>query len=120
MRKYILLFALSIFTLSLTAQSDTKATDVKIGDIYKIGAPEKNTYEHINFPKPNIIIKRGGIANYNRVEGSKVVITSIKEKKNGTIEVKIKRQDGGRFFGSHKVIKADLNDALSSGELRAE
>ncbi|MDY7394063.1 hypothetical protein UMM65_02330 [Aureibaculum sp. 2210JD6-5] len=120
MKKCILLFAFSVCTLSLFAQSLSTTTEVKIGDVFEIGEPKTNTYKHINFPKPNIIIKRGGIVNYNKVKGSMVVITSVKEKDNGTIEVKIKRKDGGRFFGSHHVIEADFNNALSSGELLAE
>ena len=46
-----------------------------------------------------------------------MVVTSIKEKKDGTTEVKIKRTDGNRFFGSHTVVSADFEKALASGEL---
>ena len=92
-------------------------TDVKVGDVFEIGQPETNKYKHIKFPKANFIVKRGGTANYKRVEGQKVVVTSIKEKKDGTTLVKIKRTDGNRFFGSHNVVTADFKQALESGEL---
>ena len=95
-------------------------TEVRVGDVLEIGRPETNTFKHINFPRANFIIKRGGRANYKRVEGNKVVVTSIKEKKDGTTQVKIKRKDGGRFFGSHAVVAADFDEAIKSGELQVK
>ena len=53
-----------------------------------------------------------------RAHGEKVVVTSVKEKKDGTTQIKIKRNDGGRFFGSHTVVTADYKDAINSGELQ--
>lgn len=109
-----------IATVSVNAQDNEQTTskEVQIGDVLEIGRPDAPNYKYIDFPRPNFIIKRGGIANYKRVEGNKVVVTSIKEKKDGTLKVKIKRTDGGRFFGSHPVVSADLENALESGELR--
>ena len=92
---------------------------MEVGDILEIGRPLAPVYKYIDFPRPNFIIKRGGIANYKRVEGNKVVVTSVKEKKDGSLQVKIKRADGMRFFGSHTIVSADLKDALETGELRA-
>jgi len=51
------------------------------------------------------------------LEGNKVVVTSVQEKKDGTLQVRIKRADGGRFFGSHSEVSADLKGALETGEL---
>jgi len=87
--------------------------------LFSVSAPETHAYKHINFPRANFIIKRGGIANYKRAEGYKVVVTAIKEKKDGSTQVKIKRNDGGRFFGSHTVVSADFKEAIASGELQA-
>jgi hypothetical protein len=112
-----LLFSVSV----LNAQNNVdQTTAVKVGDVFEIGTPESNKYKHINFPRANFIIKRGGIANYKRVQGEEVVVTSVKEKKDGTTQIKIKRNDGGRFFGSHTVVAADFQDALASGELEAK
>ena len=111
-----LLFAVSLLNAQNTPNQET--TDVQVGDVFEIGKPESNKYKHIDFPRANFIIKRGGIANYKRVEGEKVVVTSIKEKKDGTTQIKMKRNDGGRFFGSHKFVAADFNEALTSGELQ--
>lgn len=111
MSKYILVVALMIGAFSLNAQ------EVSVGDVFEIGRPDAPQYEHIDFPRANFIIKRGGIANYKRVEGNKVVVTSVKEKKDGTLQVRIKRTDGHRFFGSHWQVPANFKEALASGEL---
>ncbi|MBD0852213.1 hypothetical protein [Maribacter arenosus] len=120
MLKYVFALLLSISVLNAQDNAKSVSNDVEVGDVFEIGKPETNTYKHINFPRPNFIIKRGGRANYKLVEGNRVVITSIKEKKDGTTQVKIKRKDGGRFFGSHTVIGADFDQAIQSGELQAE
>lgn len=109
-----LLFSVSL----LNAQTD-KPTNVNVGDVFEIGKSETKTYKHIDFPRANFIIKKGGIANYKNIEGELIVVTAIKKKKNGAPQVFIKRQDGGRFFGSHTTIKADFHEALKAGELQS-
>ncbi len=113
-----LLFSISV--LNAQNSTDQEQADVQVGDVFEIGTPETHKYNHINFPRANFIIKRGGIADYKRAEGYKVVVTAVKEKKNGTKEVNIKRNDGGRFFGSHTVVAADFNKAVAAGELRVK
>ncbi|MGB7393432.1 MAG: hypothetical protein WA913_03465 [Pricia sp.] len=120
MIKYAIALLFSVSMLNAQDNVNVGSTDVEVGDVFEIGRPEANSYKHIKFPRANFIIKRGGIANYKRVEGEKVVVTSIKEKKNGTTEVKIKREGGGRFFGSHPVVAADIDEALKSGELQTQ
>ncbi|WP_396635007.1 hypothetical protein [Maribacter sp. R86514] len=118
MLKYVitLLFSVSL----LNAQNNvTNQTEVNVGDVFEIGKPESNKYKHIDFPRENFIIKRGGIANYRRAHGEEVVVTAVRELKDGTTQVKIKRNDGGRFFNSHTVVTADFKDAITSGELQA-
>lgn len=111
MKKYLLFLGLFIAAINLQAQ------DVAVGDTFEIGSPDSPQYAHLEFPRANFIIKRGGIANYKSVQGQKVVVTSVKEKKDGTKVVKIKRADGNRFFGSHWQIAANVEKALESGEL---
>lgn len=120
MIKYAIALLFSVSMLNAQNTVNQQTTDVQVGDVFEIGKPETNTYKHIKFPRANFIIKRGGIANYKRAEGRTVVVTSIKEKKDGTTQVKIKREDGGRFFGSHTVVAADFNDAIDSGELKSK
>ena len=111
-----LLFSVSL----LNAQNNaTNQTEVNVGDVFEIGKPESNKYKHIDFPRENFIIKRGGIADYRRAHGEEVVVTAVKELKDGTTQVKIKRNEGGRFFNSHTVVTADFKDAITSGELQA-
>jgi hypothetical protein len=117
MIKYAIALMFSVSMLNAQQNVTQEATNVKVGDTFEIGKPETNTYKHINFPRANFIIKRGGIANYKKAEGERVVVTAIKEKKDGTTQVKIKRTDGHRFFGSHAVVSVDLKEALESGEL---
>ncbi|UCD62392.1 MAG: hypothetical protein JSV59_03820 [Flavobacteriaceae bacterium] len=91
--------------------------EVQVGDILKIGDTDAPRYKYINFPRANFIIKRGGVVNYKGLPGNKVVVTSVKEKMDGTLIVKIRKADGGRFFGSHWEVSADLKGALQTGEL---
>lgn len=115
---FAVLFALGTINVNAQDANHVASHEVQAGDILRIGLPDAPGFKHIDFPRPNFIIKQGGIANYKRVVGNEVVVTSVKEKKDGTLQVKIKRADGGRFFGSHSVVSADLKNALESGELR--
>lgn len=116
-RTYILIVTIVFCTMGLYAQSKTILTDVKVGDVLEIGKPETSTYKHINLPRPNMILKRGGRVNYDAIVGAKVIVTAIKVKKDGTIIIKIKQKDKKRFFGSHGVLTATYKDALQTGEL---
>ncbi|WP_437396116.1 hypothetical protein [Flagellimonas lutimaris] len=116
MRIIVLAILLVVATTNINAQS-VDPQDVKVGDVLEIGRPDTPQFKHIDFPRANFIIKKGGIANYKRVVGRKVVVTDLKQRKDGTVVVKIKKTDGKRFFNSHPVVKADLKNALDSGEL---
>lgn len=116
--RIIVLAILFAMATNINAQS-ISPQDVKVGDILEIGRPDAPQFQHIDFPRANFIIKKGGIANYKRVVGNKVMVTDIKEKNDGTLVVKIKKTDGKRFFNSHPVVTADLKNALESGELSA-
>ena len=120
MKQLLFVVLVLVATISVNGQDDKDVAlhEVKVGDVLEIGRPDAPRYKHIYFPKPNFIIKRGGIANYKKVEGSKVVVTLIKEKKDGTVQVKIKKVDGGKFLNSQTGVSADLKKALQSGELR--
>lgn len=119
MRKLVLAIFFVVATTSINAHDpvNTVPQEVSVGDILEIGSPDAHRYKHINFPRANFIIKRGGIANYKSVEGNRVVVTAVEETKDGTVKIKIKRTDGRRFFNSHTVVSADLVEALQSGEL---
>jgi hypothetical protein len=119
MKQFIFALLLVVGSMGLNAKDANciAPQEVQVGDTFKIGDPDAPRYKHINFPRPNFIIKRGGIANYKGLPGNKVVVTSVEEKTDGTLLVKIKKVDGGRFFGSHWEVSADLKGALETGEL---
>lgn len=112
---------LAIFLLFGSANSEEiKKADfqeVQIGDILKIGSPEGANFKYIEFPRANFIIKRGGRLNFKDLPGTKVEVISISDNNDGTLMAKIKRADGGRFFGSHTVVDVHMGKALESGEI---
>lgn len=116
MRIIVLAILFVVASTNINAQS-INPQEVKVGDVLEIGRPDTPKFKHIDFPRANFIIKKGGIANYKAVVGNKVVVTEVKEKKDGTLVVRIKKADGRRVFNSHPVVKADLKEALESGEL---
>lgn len=114
--KLILTLLLSFFTGLIYAQD--METDTKVGDEFYIAEVDNNNYEHIEFPRSNFIIKKGGIPNYDSVKGENVEITSIKEKKNGNIIATIKLTSNKKaFFNSHKHVKVDIENAIKNKEL---
>ena len=101
--------------LSINAQNDV--SEIKIGDKLIIGELTNGTFQSITLPKRNFIVKKGGIANYNSLVNDIVVVTNIEKDKNGNTIVKLERKNGKRFFNTHKTIKANLQEAIDSGEL---
>lgn len=95
--------------------SQSSNSNFSVGDTFKIG--EANYYKHINFPRNNFIIKNGGIVNYDKVKGKTVEVTSIDEKKNGTLVATIKLASEKKFFNSHKYVTVAINEAIDSKEL---
>ena len=117
MKKVMLLMVFIMSSLSLFSQTDNSSSAVKNGDLFTIGSPENEKFKNIHFPKANIIIKRGGVPNFRKVIGQKVVVHSVESATDGGTTVTLKRQDGGRFFGSHLYIKANYDKALETREL---
>lgn len=112
--KISLTILICLFTAFSYAQNTTKT--VKVGDVFTIAEVTGDNYKHINFPKNNFIVKKGGIADYSKVKGKKVEITSLKEK-NGTTVATIKLVGNKRFFNSHKYLTVDIDEALNNKEL---
>lgn len=101
----------------LQASPTTEIEDLEVGSVLMIGSPSANLYEHIEVPRKNFIIKKGGIPNYKTLFESKVIISKMEEMPDGTKVVHLKRQNGKRFFNSHSYIKARLKEALDTEEL---
>ncbi|MGB5942287.1 MAG: hypothetical protein WBG71_05350 [Leeuwenhoekiella sp.] len=116
MRNLILAFFL--FAGIASAQTSTDTQNVQVNDTFVIGRSDMAKYSHINFPKANFIIKSGGIANYKKMAGTKVVVTKIEEDKNGTQTIQLRRVDGKSFFGVRSTVSANVQAALQDGELK--
>ncbi|WP_298515283.1 dihydroorotase [uncultured Kordia sp.] len=114
MKKYLFLAVIfSFFSSVMYAQS----SNVNVGDVFTIGEAYNNNYKHINFPKANFIIKKGGIASYKNIKGAKVTVTSVDEKKDGSVIATIKLTSDTSFFNSHKYVTVNVEEALRQKEL---
>ena len=113
MSSLALLLAL-IFSTPVMAQ-DTEV--IEVGDLLKIEAAQNYEYSHVQFPRPNFIIKKGGIANYKKLNGTIVKVTKVTKDEKGESIIKLKRRDGKKFFGSFPVVMANYDKALASKEL---
>lgn len=89
---------------------------LETGTVLEIIKPE-GPFKHVNLPRNNFIIKRGGIANLNSLSGNLVVVTAVNESE-GRKEVVLKRKDGRKFFRNYSTITANWPAALEAGELR--
>jgi hypothetical protein len=119
MKKSILFLAALCLTLASTITAQEKYDDmVNVGDELLIGSPSDANYKFIAMPRKNFIIKKGGIANMNSIVNNKVVITRKTYGKNDEVVVTFKKANGGKFFNAYRTLKADLNGAISNGELR--
>ncbi len=101
----------------LQASPTTEIDDLEVGSVLMIGSPSANLYEHIEVPRMNFIIKKGGIPDYKTLFESKVIISKMEEMPDGSKVVHLKRKNGKRFFNSHSYIKAKLKEALDAEEL---
>ncbi|CAM4295723.1 hypothetical protein [Gillisia limnaea] len=108
---FILLILLLMSNISF---SQDKRENLKPGDILSINKDFNIPFNHLYFPKTNFIIKRGAIANYKSMDGMKVKIVEISE----DATVKLTPLNGRRFFNRFSYVKADLEKALESNELK--
>lgn len=119
MKTKLVFIAFALCACMIFGQTKSEQISVEVGSELIIGTAKNNTYQNVHFPKANTIIKRGGIANYKSVHGNKVVVTSVDKKDDGSTVITIKRKDGSAFFGTHKTVKANVEAAIQSGELKA-
>ncbi len=116
MKNHILVALLMVF-FSSSIYCQNSNSGIKVGAVFTINEVKNNDYKHIDFPSPNFIIKKGGIANYETIKGAEVEITSIKEQKDGSLVATIKLTSNKLFFNSHKYITVDINEAITKKEL---
>ena len=115
MKKSLLIIVSSIF---LFASYDIgQAQEAQVGDVFTIEAPADKEYQFIFFPRKNFIIKQGGTPDLKMVRNLKVVVVAVEYRDGNKTLVTLKRKDGGRFFRGPFRVKADLDGALTAGEL---
>lgn len=114
--KKTVLFTFLMFLLSVSIYAQSNTSNVAIGDVFVIGEANDN-YNHINFPKANFIIKKGGIVSYKNIVGEKVEVTSVKEDKDGQLVATIKLASKKKFFNSHKYVTVVVDKAIETKEL---
>ena len=90
-------------------------SEPKVGDELIIN--EAISYNYVQFPKLNILVKRGKLANYKSVYGDTVVIDDVIKKDSGSTYVILKKKDGSQFFGFLSKVKAKIDKALAAKEL---
>lgn len=112
MKKFTFLVLLISFSFSAFAQSTPK-----VGDQFIIKAPKGEYYKHIDFPKLNILVKRGQLASYKPVTNILVKVEEVTTTENNTTQIVLIKNDGTKFFNLYKTVKANYLEALKAGEL---
>ena len=115
MRKTTIVIAFLFSIGMLQAQENPDV--IEKGTVLTLGKVAASSYQHIDFPRKNIIIKRGAIANFNNLEGRKVVVEEVSSL-NGKTTVILKRKDGRNFFRFWPTVSSDIEMALLKGELK--
>lgn len=116
MKKVCLLLFLA-FGVSFASNNPISNQNMpQVGDVLVIN-PAGSKYNHISFPKLNIIAKRGNVANYKSVHGNHVVVKEVITKANGNTYVVLEKQDNTKFFGFLNEVKANYEKSLNSGEI---
>ena len=117
MRKSLnfLAFLLCIFTINAQSSIDGIAK----GDILVLDEPSGASYSHVNFPRKNIIIKRGAIPNFKAILGKRLIVEAITTNEKGKVIATLRRADGLNFFRFFPKVKADVAKALQAGELKS-
>jgi hypothetical protein len=116
MKKLGLYLALITSVGLLNAQE--QGSTIAIGDVLVLSQPSSSSYLYIDFPKPNIIIKRGAIATFNNLIGQKLTVIEIITTKDGGKDAVLVRKDGRNFFRFFPKVTSNLNKALANGELK--
>lgn len=92
----------------------------KVGDTFIVAQNQGETYQHIDFPRLNILVKRGRIASYKSIYNIEVVVTDVIENEYGRVDVRLERTDGKKFFNLTKSVRSNYKKALENGELKVK
>ena len=118
MKNFLMAVLIVLGSLSLNAQETS--IEINKGDIYVIVKPSGNNYKHINFPRQNIILKKGGVLTNQTVNGKEVIVTKVTRKNNGSTKIKVKPTDGTGFYKVIKSVSINFEEAIKSGEIKVK
>lgn len=93
-----------------------QTVSIQEGQVLELVLPDDGDFNHVDVPRKNFIIKRGGVPDMKTLDGNRVVVESIRESSRGT-RVVIRRADGRKFFRSFPTLTAHWPDAADSKEL---
>lgn len=113
--KHMYLFITAVFAICSLQSVQGQTNSLEIGDKLILGAPSGSTYSHVNVPRKNFIIKRGGIAKIASLMNTSIVVTDITYGTKTLIT--FKRSDGRKFFRVYKTLSADFDGGINAGEL---
>lgn len=99
-------------------QGQQSAEEPKVGEILVVGPYYGIEYDHIHFPKLNLVLKRGGLGNWTSLRGTKVFVKEKYQNSDGETFAVLERTDGRRFLKVIPSVTTSFKQALESGELR--
>ncbi|WP_405247915.1 MULTISPECIES: hypothetical protein [unclassified Cellulophaga] len=114
MKTFIIFIFMAMFTLGGHSQT----TSLQEGTVVVLANPNGEHYKHIDFPRKNFIIKRGALADFNSLVGTKLVIKEYKAISDHNQIASLIRQDGKPFFRFFSSVDANIEQAIESGELK--
>ncbi|NAS12684.1 hypothetical protein [Poritiphilus flavus] len=117
MRKTALLIA-ALFLLSFTSQAQESELQFSEGQVFVLGTPTGQDYQHIHFPRKNFLIKKGAIPRMKDLPGTQVYVDQVNYGRSGSAEIVLKRKDGRKFFRVLRSVKASADEALQAGEIK--
>ncbi|TDQ33194.1 hypothetical protein [Zeaxanthinibacter enoshimensis] len=109
----ILLFLLLGCIYGIQAQDST----VNVGDEFTIQQPEGNQFNHLDFPRPNFLIKKGILPDYKSLAGIRVVVADVSTDKEGHQVATLQPVNRKQYFRHYREVTAHVGEALQSGEL---
>lgn len=114
MKKAVIFFDSIGITPPLISQEHTNIDEK--GDELNLRLVSAAEYQHFDFPRKNIILNRGAIADFKNPLGRKVVVEEVLSENDGITQAVLERKDGYNFFRFRPVVTADIEKALANGE----
>ncbi|MFZ9002464.1 MAG: hypothetical protein ACO20F_00555 [Robiginitalea sp.] len=109
------LFVICILALGLVS-AYSQTTPPQEGEELVLKLPESGSFEYLDVPRNNFIMKQGGIVDIDQLDNTTVVVDQVRETRKGT-QLVLKRKDGNRFFKSHRYLTASWPEIAESNEL---